>query len=196
MKKYSIAIILLLIFIGTIFLQSRSVSPETKHTWPNLPAPIGEEPILITSAGQATEGKVFSYVTKDLHFEADYRPRALARDLYEYETLVLVTGYSPHGLNQTYRSIKEEKQRVDKLLQQAERKPIPIIVVHVGGAARDDEYTWEFLRQSIPYADYVIGLRQMEQSNQLQQLAKKHSVPVTLVEELDDIRTPFNSAFR
>lgn len=196
MRKYSLAAFLLLISIGLMVFQAQSNEGRALHTWPNLPAPIGKEPLLITSAGQATEGKVFSYITRDLHLEGDYRPRALASDLYDYNTLIIVAGYSPHGLNQTYRSIQEEKKRVNQLLNQAKKDGVPVILVHMGGAARDDEVTWNFIKNSMDKLDYVIGFRQMVQKEELVALAKDYQVPVTLVPDMEDIRTPFNSAFR
>ncbi|MFC0525381.1 DUF6305 family protein [Pontibacillus salicampi] len=196
MKKYSMALLLCLVCIAYIFFQHSQVASENWNTYPNLPSPVGTEPFLITSAGQATDGKVFSYLAKDLHLEGDYRPRALASDLYDYHTIVLVTGYSPHGLHQTYRTVEEEKSRVRELVEEAEASGIPLIIVHIGGSSRDDSLTWTFLKESLPHAEYVLGLSQMEQNDKLMSLAKQHKVPVTLVEELSNMRTPFNSAFR
>ncbi|KGX83622.1 DUF6305 family protein [Pontibacillus marinus] len=196
MKKYSLAAFLLFLCVGVMLVNQRTSEGEKMNTWPNLPAPIGEAPMLITSAGQATEGKVFSFITKDLHLEGDYRPRALASDLYDYSTLVIVAGYSPHGLNQTYRSIKEEKKRVHRLLHEAERSSIPTILIHMGGAARDDEITWSIMEESMHHLDYVIGFREMKQKKELVKLADDYDVPVTLVDEMEDLRTPFNSVFR
>jgi len=196
MKKYSLAAVLLFICVGIMIVNQRSSEGEKMNTWPNLPAPIGDERMLITSAGQATEGKVFSYITKDLHLEGDYRPRALATDLYDYNTLVMVAGYSPHGLNQTYRSIEDEKKRVHRLLHEAQRSSIPKILIHMGGAARDDEVTWSIIEESMHHVEYVIGFREMKQKKELVSLADKYNVPVTLVDEMEDLRTPFNSVFR
>lgn len=196
MKKYSI-VIALIIGCGVLLLvRYQDSSEETWNSWPNLPAPIGKEPILITSAGQAIEGKVFSYIAEELNLDGDYRPRALATDLYEYNTMIVVVGYSPHGVRQTYRSYKEEKERVESLYDEAEARDTPIIVVQLSGASREDPYTWELYKASIPHADYVIGLQELEYNEALLEQAQQHSVPVTLVEDIEDIKTPFNLAFR
>lgn len=196
MKKYSLAAVLFAICIGIMTINQRTSEGEKMNTWPNLPAPIGEEPMLITSAGQATEGKVFSFITQDLHLEGDYRPRALSSDLYDYNTLVIVAGFSPHGLNQTYRSIEGEKRRVHYILHEAERSSVPKILIHMGGTARDDDITWSIIEESMHHLDYVISFRDMKQKKELMELADQYDVPVTLVDEMEDLRTPFNSVFR
>ncbi|MCD5324295.1 MULTISPECIES: DUF6305 family protein [Pontibacillus] len=196
MKKYSIVLALIVACGLLVLIRYQDSSEENWNTWPNLPAPVGKEPILITSAGQAIEGKVFSYIADELNLDGDYRPRALATDLYEYKTVVVVVGYSPHGVRQTYRSYEEEKERVEQLYDEAEARDTPIIVVQLSGASREDPYTWDLYQASIPHADYIIGIQDLEYNETLLEQAKQHSVPITLVEGIEDTKTPFNLAFR
>lgn len=164
--------------------------------WPNLPAPVGEGPILITSAGQAVDGQIVSLMAKRLHLEADYRPRALATDLYAYNTIIFTVGYSPTGVHETFRTLEDETIRLKRMVIYALEQDIPIIILHLGGSTREDVYTYELFKELAPYSEYFIGLRSMNPEGDFIKLIKQEHVPITLVKNLNQMLTPLNSAFR
>src|SRR5690625_4464907 len=128
-KKYipffiCICLLLILMFISS----NRSTGNNHINTFPNLPAPIGEEDILITSAGQAAEGVILQSIADSLHLKTDYRPRALGTDLYDYQSVVIVLGYSASGTIYTNRSFQDELTRVKNLVMEAEKDNLPIIL--------------------------------------------------------------------
>ncbi|MGY0693571.1 DUF6305 family protein [Virgibacillus sp. FSP13] len=196
MTKY-IPVLICVFFAFILFFISFNGSAD-KHinTYPNLPAPIGEEKILITSAGQAAEGTILLTIAENLNLEADYRPRALATDLYDYQSVVILLGFSANGLAQTPRSFVEEVSRTEQIVKESKRMELPIILVNLSGGHREDKETIKLFNETVPYADYYIGLKNLRHPNQLVSTLKAHHVPTTLVTQLDDISTPFNSAFR
>src|SRR5690606_3010705 len=126
--------------------------------------------ILITSAGQAVESAVLKSIADNLNLESDYRPRALATDLYEYKSVVMIVGYSKNGLSQTLRNVKEEFHRAKELVQEAEKNSIPVILVDISGVLREDETTWGLLESIIPHTTYYIGLKNSKHSRDLRML--------------------------
>ncbi|WP_188454098.1 DUF6305 family protein [Virgibacillus oceani] len=196
MKKYIPVFICL--FLTLIFLVISMDSRENKHinTYPNLPAPIGVEKILITSAGQAPEGTILLSIAENLNLDADYRPRALSTDLYDYQSVVIVLGYSANGLAHTPRSFQEEIVRTKHLVMEANRKGLPIILTCLSGQYRADGNTWKLFEKIVPFADYYIGLKETKNVSKLLNTLKTHHVPSTLVNQLADIQIPFNSVFR
>ncbi|MFC4557477.1 DUF6305 family protein [Virgibacillus kekensis] len=186
------------ILIGTALSIWFFVNTEPKHinTYPNLPAPIAEEKILITSAGQAAEATILSSIAENLNLEADYRPIALATDLYDYKSVVIMLGYSANGQSNTIRSFQEERDRITSLLKEAGKTKLPIVVVDPTGIHRNDKQSWRLFENIAPFADYFIGLKNMNDTEKAIQLLNKHSVPVTLVSDLEDIKIPFNSVYR
>ncbi|WP_138420909.1 DUF6305 family protein [Aquibacillus sediminis] len=195
MKKYIIPFICL--FGGLVFISFLSIKPDSHiNDYPNLPAPIAKENILLTNVGQAVEGEILKQIVNDLNLDGDYRPRALASDLYDYQSLVISIGYSPTGLANTPRSFEEEKQRLRDLTKEAELQGIPVVVLHLSNDYKGDARTWELIHQAIPKANYFIGIESVVDRANQTELFQSNSIPYTLVNNLEEIRTPLNSAFR
>lgn len=166
------------------------------NSYPHLPAPIAKEKVLITSAGQSAEGTIALKMAENLNLDVDYRPRALSTDLYDYQSVVIILGYSPTGLAQTVRSFEEEKKRVHALVLEAKKMSLPIILVHISGKFREENYTRQFIENAIPYANYFIGLKELSLTNDIIRKLKQNNVPTTLVNNVADMQIPFNSVFR
>ncbi|WP_053218640.1 DUF6305 family protein [Virgibacillus senegalensis] len=197
MKKSSAVISCLLASLLLAAIPFASpVSVNSLNLYPNLPAPIGKEKILFTSAGQAPENILLSKIAEDLHLEGDYRPRALASDLYDYQTLVIAVGSSPYGLQNRNRTFTEELDRTRRLLKEAELREMPVIIMHVAGDKRNERQNFKLLKTATPHADYFLGLKSLGNKSEIIDLLDAANVPVTLVEDLEDLLTPFNSVFR
>ncbi len=196
LKKYTVPMLCIIISLAVIGHHSYRASGQSMYMYPNLPAPIGKEPILITSAGQTVEGGIVHKLSQQLHLEAEYRPRALATDLYEYQTLVIVTGYSYNGMLHKKKKFKQEQERIRKLMNEAEADRVPVIIFDLDLQYRDYEETWTILEHTIPYSDYFIGKRHDETPEKLLELIREHKVKSTFVNEIEDMKTPFNSVFR
>ncbi|UFT98493.1 DUF6305 family protein [Radiobacillus kanasensis] len=190
--------ILTLLFLSIVFIWV-PFPPQPQlvlNTYPNLPAPIGQEKVLITSAGQAIEGKMIEKIAEDIHLENDYRPRALASDLYDYETIIIDIGYSSNALHMKNKELAEEKARIENLLKEAKATNKPIIMTYVSSDYRTDQQTEELLQVAIPYASYFIGVRDPYLPQHLITVIEEKDIPVTFVNQLDDLATPINAAFR
>ncbi len=135
-------------------------------------------------------------IADNLNLEADYRPRALGTDLYDYKSVVIMLGFSANGLSHTNRSFQEELTRTKQLVKEAKLANLPIILVNISGLFRDNSQTWQLFEQIAPFTDYFIGLKNMKNADDSIKILRENSVPVTLVTELDDLQTPFNSVFR
>jgi hypothetical protein len=195
MKKFLPAIVCFC--VALLLLPSSIGSTNSKfNTYPNLPAPIAKEKILVTSAGQAVEGAIMQSIAENLNLEADYRPRALATDLYAYKSVVVVVGYSKNGLSQTLRNFQEEQIRIRTLVEEAEANSLPIILVDLSGSLRNDSATWELLKVIIPHTTYYIGFSDSKRLDKLVANLKEYHIPITLINQIMDIEVPFNSAFR
>lgn len=196
LKKY--IPFLLCLFIGLMVAFSNIDASKTKHinTYPNLPAPIGKEKVLITSAGQAMEGTIIYTIAESLNLDADYRPRALDTDLYDYQSVIIVLGYSANGLSHINRSFKEELIRIERLIKEATLKQLPIIIVNLAGPYRNNDQTWNLFEKTTASANYYIGLKRHKGVNRYIEKLKEYNVPATLVNDLEDLHIPLNSVFR
>ncbi|WP_200410973.1 DUF6305 family protein [Virgibacillus salexigens] len=196
MNKY-MPFFLCLLLASIITISTRSApNPNHINTYPNLPAPIGEERILITSAGQAPESTIISNIADNLNLEMDYRPRALATDLYDYQSLIIVIGFSANGMLHTPRSLSDELKRTKQLVEEAAIQDVPIILVNLVGKHREDPNSMKLFQAAVPYANYYIGIKQMENKENVLATLRSYKIPATLVHQLKDISVPLNSAFR
>lgn len=195
MRKMIVVYGLLLIISIFMLIKWLQVPEYREYTWPNLPVPIGKEPVLITSAGQATDGYVIDMLAKELHIDADYRPRALSTDIYDYKTVVMVMGFSAHGLDKNGETLSEEKLRIKELIEETKRHQMPLILIHLSGSGRMDAHTLEFIEMATPYASYFIGLRSAN-DRKLGEFVQTGNIPITLVSNVSDLKTPMNSVFR
>lgn len=171
-------------------------STSKANTYPNLPAPIAKEKVLVTSSGQAVEGAIVNSIAENLNLEVDYRPRALASDLYEYNSVIVVVGYSKTGLSHTLRNFKEEMNRSKQLVKEAESGSLPVILVDLSGVLRDDARTFHLIKGILPYTTYYIGVTPTKQIKVIKQVAKENNIYITLVDRMSEIEIPLNSAFR
>jgi len=196
-KKHVPFLICICLLLILIFFSSNPLTEDNHiNAFPNLPAPIGEEDILITSAGQSAEGAILQSIAGSLHLKTDYRPRALGTDLYDYQSVVIVLGYSASGLIYTDRSFQDELTRIKELVIEADKSNLPIILVNLAGAHREDNKTMVLFEQMVAHADYYIGLNNKKHMKFYLEKLDNYNVPATVVSNLNDIHTPFNSVFR
>ncbi|MDY0404754.1 DUF6305 family protein [Virgibacillus sp. 179-BFC.A HS] len=197
MQKYiPIAICFAILLILLIVNTSSYKNTDHVNAYPNLPAPIGKEKILVTSAGQAIEGAIVQSIAESLNLQADYRPRALASDLYDYHSVVVVLGYSANGLNYTHHTYEEELNRIRGIAAEAKKTQLPLIAVHLSGNYRDDKKTFALFQQLADSTDYFIALKSMNNISDYQRELADFHTPVTLISDRESFKIPFNAAFR
>jgi hypothetical protein len=127
MKKIILAALFLFIFlIVVIFPQERKESASQ----------LFEQPLLITSAGQNAEILMVSVLAKRAGLDSKLSKIASPKDLENMKTIVLVLGASSKGLGAAGLDLEKEKERVNLLIEEAQKKNVPLLCLHLGGEAR------------------------------------------------------------
>jgi hypothetical protein len=187
------ALVILLILTNMPF-NNRS---EAKiFTLPGLPRPIANSPVIITSAGQSTDTYIIRDIANQLMIRSLFMPQARDVDLKDIKTIVFVVGYSSLGAKLQDISYKEEKMRIEKLLQKAKDDKLTVLTVVIGSEQLQDNKTEELLRLIGKQTDYLIGMKKSSRASILTELATDGDIPLTLVNKINDISEPFASAFR
>jgi hypothetical protein len=187
------ALVILLILTNMPF-NNRS---EAKiFTLPGLPRPIANSPVIITSAGQSTDTYIIRDIANQLMIRSFFMPQARDVDLKDIKTIVFVVGYSSLGAKLQDISYKEEKMRIEKLLQKAKDDKLTVLTVVIGSEQLQDNKTEELLRLIGKQTDYLIGMKKSSRASILTELATDGDIPLTLVNKINDISEPFASAFR
>jgi hypothetical protein len=187
MKKITLAALLLFIFlIVVIFPQERKESAS----------PLFEQPLLITSAGQNAEILMASVLAKRAGLESKLSKIASPKDLENMKTLVLVLGASSKGLGAAGLDLAKEKERVNLVVEEAQKKNIPLLCLHLGGEARRGPLSDELISAFLPFAKMDIVVRSGNKEGFITKICEKHDIAFVEVEKTADVLTPLKEAFK
>lgn len=133
MKKIGLlAVLLLLVTAGLAYAELEGAEP-----------PQGQEPLLITNAGQGPGGKMGRLlvtragVVNDLTYNAEPKPEDLESG--GYKTVLVVIGSSAKGLGASGITIDQEIERLNALMAKAKELNLQVIAAHIEGKARREK---------------------------------------------------------
>jgi hypothetical protein len=163
-----------------------------------------ELPVLLTSCGQSPGPERVAFFLKRLGFEHVFAAGATARDLAAgtesgtpFGSVLIVTGASLKGMGAAGVSIRDELDRTEALLAEAERRGITVIGAHVEGMARraqgaapgdnSDEMSIDAV---IPKSDLIIVRADGNEDRRFSIIAENGGIPLIAYEknmELGDV---------
>jgi len=187
MKKITLAALFLFIFlIVVIFAQERKESAS----------PLFEQPLLITSAGQNAEILMASVLAKRAGLDSKLSKFASPKDLENMKTIVLVLGASSKGLGAAGLDLAKEKERVNLVVEEAQKKNIPLLCLHLGGEARRGPLSDELISAFLPFAKMAIVVKSGNKEGFITKICEKHNIAFVEVEKTADVLTPLKEAFK
>lgn len=154
-----------------------------------------KEPLLITTAGQGAEVQLASVLAKRAGLDYVLLKAATSRDLENVKTLVLVLGVSLKGLGAAGLDMAKERGRVSQLVEEAQRKNIPLLCLHLGGEARRGQLSDEIISAFLPYAQMAIVVRAGNKDGLFTKICHQRNIRLVEVEKTADVLTPFKGAF-
>ena len=97
-----------------------------------------ELPVLLTSCGQSPGPERVKFFLGRLDMEYEFLEQATAQHLIDgsFKSILIVTGASLKGMGAAGVSMRDELERTEALIAEAERRGITIIGAHVEGMAR------------------------------------------------------------
>ncbi len=157
-------------------------------------APKGEEPLLITNAGQGPGGKMGrllvtrAAVVKELTYNAEPKPDDLAAG--GCKTMLVVIGSSAKGLGASGITIDQEIDRLNALMAKAKELKIQVIAAHIEGKARRgkpgsaDERSIDAI---LPFASHIVVNREGDADGKFTEFGKQHNIPVSYLDNAMDL---------
>ncbi|NCC96661.1 MAG: hypothetical protein EOM02_07450 [Synergistales bacterium] len=154
----------------------------------------GEEPLLITNAGQGPGGKMGrllvarSKAVQNMTYNAE--PSADDLKSGGYKMVLVVIGSSAKGLGASGITIDDEIARLATLMEACKKDGIPVIAAHIEGQARRgkpgsaDERSIEAIA---PYAQGFIVKSDSNSDGLFTEWAKKNGAPLTVIDETIDL---------
>jgi len=187
MKKITLVALFLFIFlIAVIFPQERKESAP----------PLFEQPLLITSAGQNAEILMVSVLAKRAGLDSKLSKIATPKDLENMKTIVLVLGASSKGLGAAGLDLEKEKERVNLLIEEAQKKNVPLLCLHLGGEARRGPLSDGLISAFLPFAKMAIVAKSGNKDGFLTRICEEHDIALVEVEKTADVLTPLKESFK
>ncbi len=112
--------------------------------------------VAITSVGQTSDGMMIKVLMKKLNIRPEYDAVMPSGKLADQKVLIAVVGGSSKGLGAAGINRDEEKARGVKLLEDAKKKGIKVLVMHIGGDRRRGELTDVFIEAVAGLGDRLI----------------------------------------
>jgi len=110
--------------------------------------------------------------------------------------VALVIGASLKGLGAAGLDVNEEKKRVELLVQEAGKRNIPILCLHLGGQARRGPLTDEFISTFLPYAKMALVVKSGNKDGLFTKICHGENIPLIEVEKTIDALLHFKDAFQ
>jgi hypothetical protein len=155
-----------------------------------------QQPILISSAGQSADVKLVKMLASRQNLEANTILMAQPSDLEGIKTLVIVPGFSSKGLGAAGISKEDEMNRVQGLLEAANRADIPIVMMHIGGNARRKGQSDAFNELIANNAKHMIVVAQGNEDNFFSEISTTKNIPIEIVEKISDTGIPLGKLFQ
>lgn len=155
-----------------------------------------EQPILITSAGQSAEVQLASVLAKKAGLSFTLSKLAKPEELENMKTLALVLGVSLKGLGAAGLDAEEEKKRVQSLIEEAKKRTIPLLCLHLGGEARRGQVSDEIITTFLPYAQMAIVVKSGNKDGLFSRICQEKNITLIEVEKTIEALQPFKQAFK
>lgn len=108
----------------------------------------------------------------------------------------MVLGVSLKGLGAAGLDMAKEKERVNLLVEEAQKKNIPVLCLHLGGETRRGQLSDAFISIFLPKAKMVIVVKSGNKDKLFTRICEEHKIPLIEVEKTVDTLEPLKNAFK
>jgi len=158
-------------------------------------APKLAAPVLVTSLGQSLDGFQVQISLKRAQVENEYDAVAPVAKLAGKKALFLALGASVKGFGSAGVSFEDELKRGQALVAAAQAAQVPVVVLHVGGAERRDDLTNQLIDAFAPKAKLLILKNDSDADGKFKAIAEAGKIPVITVDNVLNLRRPFQEMF-
>jgi hypothetical protein len=163
----------------------------------NLKAPFAEKPIFLTSAGQSADIEMVKALIGRVNLPYTMNAKAKAADLAASgaKTVLLAIGGSSKGLGAAGVSTDAELERIQAIIQEAQKRNLKVIGVHIGGQTRRGELSDKFTKAVVPFCDYVVIVADGNKDGLFSKLCGS-KIPLDQVDKITKVADPIVKAFK
>ena len=150
--------------------------------------------VAITSVGQSPDGMMVKVLMRKLNIEPDYDAMMQTSMLKDQKVLIAVVGGSSKGLGAAGIDKEQEKARGLSLIEDAKKKGMKILVMHVGGEGRRGDLSDLFITAVTPLGERVIVVKSGNADGVFTN-SKASSAELIEINKIQDAVTPLEAAF-
>jgi hypothetical protein len=158
---------------------------------PPKPAP----PVLVTSIGQSLDAFQVQLAVKRAGIAFEYDAHAEPEALSRVKTVFLAVGASLKGFGDAGITIKDELARTTHFLDEAHKRGVYIVVLHMGGEDRRDPLSNQLIELAAPGANRLIIRSDSDADGLFARIAKAGNIPLTVIESVAGLREPLKEMF-
>lgn len=208
MKKSAIVGCVLACFVASSFLAGCGGSSNAPAAKPaasatttapaavsGLKSPIFEQPALITSIGQSADAQMVKALADRSQLKYKYDVAAKPAALTGNKTLILVIGGSSKGMGAAGVNQAQEEERAKALIAKAKELKMPIMALHVGGAARRGDLTDRFIPMTAD-ASYMVVVADGDKDKAFTKVASGKKMPIDFASNVADVGKYLKAAFK
>lgn len=146
-------------------------------------------PYVLTSAGQSADFQMVKAMLKmnkveNYSEDALLNPQTMPEDV---GTIIIVIGGSSKGLGAAGIDADQELARLVSVMNFAKEKDIPILAMHIGGAARRGDLSDKFIEPVVAEAKVCVVVAEAnEMDNLFDTLSEKHGVQMIYIAKKTD----------
>lgn len=157
---------------------------------------IFQQPILVTSFGQSTDGAMIDTVMKKIGANYTYNATANANSVSSCKTIVIACGASTKGLGAAGISEDQETKRAQDIMAAVKKNGTKVICVHIGGSSRRGKLSDVLTDLVLPVADYIVLKEDANFDYKFTNFAEKNNKPISLIYANKDSLTVFENLLK
>lgn len=152
-----------------------------------------EAPVLLVAVGESADISIAkSVLTKTGVAFTEY---ADGTDVTAFKSAVLVPGVSVKGLGEAGIAVADELAKTKDLLTKLDAAGAKIVVAHLGGDARRDELTDQFLDVVLPAADFILALEAGNKDGKFSDFASANGIASSMESGLGTVVNTFKALY-
>ncbi len=152
-------------------------------------------PVLVTSIGQSLDAFQVQLAVKRAGIAFEYDAHAEPPALASVKAVLLAVGASLKGFGDAGITIKDELARTTHLLDEAKKRNLFIVVLHMGGEERRDALSNQLIELAAPRAHRLIVRPDSDGDGLFAKIAKENNIPITVIENVVELRDPLKEMF-
>ena len=152
-------------------------------------------PVLVTSIGQSLDAFQVQLAVKRASIPFAYDAHVEADGMGSAKTLFLAVGASLKGFGDAGITIKDELARTTHLLDEAKKRGMYVVVLHIGGEDRRDALSNQLIELAAPRANRLIIRTDSDADGIFAKIAKAGNIPLTVIENVIGLKDPLKEMF-